>query len=206
MNFEYAKENMVKQQILTDGVQLGPLVDAILATPREIFLPAELQCLAYSDGNLEINGRLVRSPMLMTRILDALDVKPTERVLKLGLESGYVSAVLGRLAESVEVLDYSEKELHDTAKVTETLDVDNIQYSSVEKLADFFESKQKFDCIYIAEEVEEGEVEKRLLDLLNVGGRLTFTVRTADFNKVYMVTRTSSESYDKKFLFDTYNK
>ncbi len=206
MNFEYAKENMVKQQILTAGVQLGALIDAILAVPREDFLPTELKSLAYSDSNLEIKGRLVRSPMLMARILDALNVKSSDKVLKLGLESGYVTAVIAQLVQSVEVLDYSEEELQESAKVIKNLNIDNVEHASVEKLADYIANNEQFDCIYISNEVEDGEVEESLLGLLKVGGKMTFTVKKPDFSKVYIVTKTSDDSFDKKFLFDVYNK
>lgn len=43
MNFELARENMVKQQVLTEGLSLDGVAKVMADIPREIFLPRELQ-------------------------------------------------------------------------------------------------------------------------------------------------------------------
>jgi len=208
MNFEHAKENMVKQQVLSGGVQLGALVDAILAIPREAFLPDIYKCLAYSDSNLKINGRTIRSPMLTAKILDALNIKSTDKVLKLGLESGYTAALLSVIAERVEVLDYCHKTLLNAKNAITSIGISNVSFDDMDKLVEIIESNNKYDCICISNEIDidEFDVEESVLSLLNLGGRMTYTVRKPDFNKIYMVTKLKDSQFETKFLFDTYSK
>lgn len=98
MNFELARENMVKQQVLTEGLSLDGVAKVMADVPREIFLPKHLQGLAYCDTALTIDDRLLRSPMLTARLIEALDVKSSDNVLKLGLECGYPAALLAKIS------------------------------------------------------------------------------------------------------------
>ena len=123
MQRETARFNMIEQQIRTWEV-LDPVVLALLnEIPREHFVPAEYQGLAFADIEIPIGaGQTMLSPKLEGRILQALNVQNTHHVLHIGTGSGYVTALLASLAKhvtSVEMnADLSAKAAQNLAKHT----------------------------------------------------------------------------------------
>ncbi|MBK2267171.1 protein-L-isoaspartate O-methyltransferase family protein [Francisella philomiragia] len=206
MNFELARENMVKQQVLTEGLSLDGVAKIMTDIPREIFLPKEYQSLAYCDTNLVIDDRELRSPMFTARLIEALAMKKTDDVLKLGLETGYPVALIAKLCNSVELVDYDEERLAMARRNLAKVDVYNVEFNSAEHLTNIIKNAKKYNCIYISNVVEENEVDESLLDLLEVGGRLVFVVRTDVCDKAYLITKAVKETYQKNFLFNVYNR
>jgi len=88
------------------GVQDRRILAAIERVPREIFVPEDLAEFAYADRTLPIAcGQSIDRPSTAGRVLEALSVAPDHRVLEIGTGSGYLTAVLGRLARRVLTLD-----------------------------------------------------------------------------------------------------
>ncbi len=54
MNFEFARENMIKQQVMPEGIEVGSLIDAMSKVVREDFLPLQYKSLAYCDTALTV--------------------------------------------------------------------------------------------------------------------------------------------------------
>ncbi|MBK2110977.1 protein-L-isoaspartate O-methyltransferase [Francisella tularensis subsp. novicida FSC159] len=206
MNFELARENMVKQQVLTEGLSLDGVAKVMADIPREIFLPRELQTLAYCDTNLVVNERELRSPMFTARLIEALAIKVSDNVLKLGLESGYPVALIAKLCKSVELVDYDELGLGVARRQLASIGIYNVEFNSAEHITNIIKNGKKYNSIYISEVVTEDEIDESLLGLLETGGRLIFVVRTAICDKAYLITKTPKQTYEKSFLFNTYNK
>jgi protein-L-isoaspartate(D-aspartate) O-methyltransferase len=81
-------------------------LNAIEQTPRHLFVPAEYAAQAWSSRTLPIEcGALIEGVDLAARILDAMKLKPSHRVLEIGTGSGFTAAVIGRLAERVLTVD-----------------------------------------------------------------------------------------------------
>jgi len=206
MNFEFARENMVKQQVLIEGLSLDGVASIMADIPRERFLPKEIQNLAYCDTNLVFGDRELRSPTLTARMIEALDVQPDSTVLKLGLECGYPVALLAKMAKNVELVDYSEDRLA-TAKIQlAELGIDNVDFINAEVIPEKIANKQKYTHIYISDVLDSKELDESLLELLDLNGRVVFVVRTEICDKVYLATKTAKDKYETMFLFDTYNK
>ncbi|MED7787855.1 protein-L-isoaspartate O-methyltransferase [Francisella sp. 19X1-34] len=206
MNFELARENMVKQQVLTEGLSLDGVAKVMADVPREIFLPNHLQGLAYCDTALTIEDRLLRSPMLTARLIEALDIKAGDNVLKLGLECGYPAALLAKLAKNVELIDYDEQRLSQVRRQLANIGIYNIEFNSAEYLTNIKKNEKKYNCIYISNIVEEDDIDNSLLELLEVGGRIVFVIRNNVCDKAYIIKKVANEKFEKSFLFDTYNK
>ena len=209
MNFDSARENMIKQQVLTEGIDVNnDFIQAMISIPREKFLPSEYKTLAYCDTNLLIGGREIKSPMLTAKILNALNVKSTDNVLKLGIESGYTAAILAKISKSLEVLDYSEDKLSAVKRQINSLgiDIDNASFSITEHLNEIINSSKKYNCIYISNIIIKEEIDQSLLNLLEINGRIIFIARNDSFDKAFIVKKTGNETYQKELLFDIYNK
>ncbi len=104
-----ARRMMVDGQIRTADVTDLDLINAMLAVPRERFAPPAVAGQAYVDGDLPIgDGRALLKPMVLAKLLQALQVRRDSHVLDVGCGTGYSSAVLARLAGSVVALEENE--------------------------------------------------------------------------------------------------
>ncbi len=93
---------MVDTQIRPSDVTKFAVIDAMLSVPREEFVPGRVRGTAYCDGQIVLGpGRVMLEPRTLAKMLDALDIRPSELVLDLGCGLGYSSAVVARLAEAV---------------------------------------------------------------------------------------------------------
>ena len=106
MNFEQARINMVENQVRPWEVLDGRVLDVIGRVPREDFVSAEHRQLAYADLCLPIgHGEVMMKPVVEGRVLQALTLLPTDRVLEIGTGSGYLGACLAALSAHVTSVD-----------------------------------------------------------------------------------------------------
>ncbi|MGQ4002807.1 protein-L-isoaspartate O-methyltransferase [Francisellaceae bacterium CB299] len=206
MNFEFARENMIKQQVMPEGIEVGGLIDAMSKVAREDFLPLQYKSLAYCDTALTVSGKELKSPMFTAKLIYALKIDSKETVLKLGIESGYTAALLGRVAKKVEVVDHDEEEREEVGYLLANANIANVKLGDTDHLADIIESNKRFDCIYISSVLAEKELDESLFELLEIGGRVVFVIKSSVCDRAYLTTRVDEKSYKKEFLFDIYNK
>ena len=104
-----ARRMMVDGQVRTADVTDLKILAAMIDVPREPFVPAGKADLAYSDLDLPVGegrtGRCLLKPMVLGKLLQLMEIEETDRVLDVGCATGYSSALLARLAESVVALD-----------------------------------------------------------------------------------------------------
>lgn len=106
IDYAAAREAMVDRQVRTADVTRYPIIAAMLAVPREDYLPEALRPLAYLGEHVPLApGRVLLDPRVFAKLLDVLDVGPTDLVLDLGCAYGYSAAVLARMAEAVVALE-----------------------------------------------------------------------------------------------------
>lgn len=93
---------MVDTQVRPSDVTKFPLIEAMLAIPREKFVPAAMVELAYLGDTFEIApDRILLEPRALTKMLDTLALQSDELVLDLAVGMGYSSAVIARVAKTV---------------------------------------------------------------------------------------------------------
>lgn len=111
IDYAQARQTMVDCQIRPSDVTDLRLLAALLAVPRERFLPPPLAELAYLDMDLPIAGpphhptRRLLKPQVLAKLLQAAEIVASDRGLDVGCATGYSSAVLARLAKSVVALE-----------------------------------------------------------------------------------------------------
>jgi protein-L-isoaspartate(D-aspartate) O-methyltransferase len=106
IDYATAREVMVDRQVRTADVTLYPIIEAMLAVPREEFVPEALRPVAYLGEHVPLApGRVLLDPRVFAKLLDALNVGPTDLVLDVGCCLGYSTAVLAKMAEAVVALE-----------------------------------------------------------------------------------------------------
>ena len=102
-----ARRMMVDGQVRTADVTNLDLIAAMLAVPRELFVPPSLVGQAYVDRDLPVGaGRAMLKPMVLAKLIQSAQVSTTDHVLDVGCATGYSSAVLSRLVGSVVALEH----------------------------------------------------------------------------------------------------
>lgn len=102
MDFEQARFNMVEQQIRTWNVLDQHVLDVLLDMPREDYVPVAYRNLAFIDMEIPLgHGEAMLTPKLEARIVQELAIKKTDKVLEVGTGSGFLTALLARVAKHV---------------------------------------------------------------------------------------------------------
>ena len=92
------QEDLVRAIVAAD-VRDGRLIDAFREVPRAGFVPTELTERAYLDRPLTIpHGQVTTQPSLSAKMIEALELSGSERVLEVGTGYGFQTALLARLS------------------------------------------------------------------------------------------------------------
>lgn len=101
-DFERARKLMVDNQLRTAGITDRRLLTAMGEVPREAFVPDVRKPLAYIDEALPVGGaRKLGAPAPFAKLVQLAAIEHTDKVLDLGVATGYSAAVLAKLADSV---------------------------------------------------------------------------------------------------------
>ena len=84
------------------GIRDLAVLRAVRMVPRHLFVPASVRHRAYDDAALPIGGgQTISQPWVQARYLELLALTGKERVLEIGVGSGYQTALLAVLCDAV---------------------------------------------------------------------------------------------------------
>src|SRR5262245_5904205 len=182
-DFEIQRRTMIETQLRPSSVNDPRLLAAVLATPRERFVPPRLRAFAYIDESLEVwpsrdgaPARFLLPPVTQTRLIQLAAIGPQDRILDIGCASGYSSALLARLGAEVTAVE-PEAELADAATgAFKELGIGNARVERT-SLSEGYAAGAPFDVAVLNGSVPE--VPERLFDQLGEGGRLVAIIATS---------------------------
>lgn len=169
-DFAQRRRTMVDTQIRPSDVTSFTIIDAMLAIPRDAFVPDTARDLAYVGGPVPLaRGRQLMEPRTIAKMLEALDVTPADLVLEIAPGMGYTTALLARMAEAVVAVEEDADLARDAEAALAAQDVDNAAILTG-ALVDGSPRNGPYDAIVIFAGVEQ--IPQSILDQLKEGGRI----------------------------------
>ena len=189
---------MVADQVVARGILDPRVLAAMRAVPREAFVPAELAEFAYEDRPLPIEaGQTISQPYIVALMLEAAQIAPDDRILEIGVGSGYAAALMSRLARRVHAIDRHEQLADRARDRMVALGYDNVVIRTGDGTRGWPENAP-FDVILVA--AGGPLVPQPLLDQLAVGGRLVIPVGSAEQQQLVRVTRSAEAAFETEDL------
>jgi protein-L-isoaspartate(D-aspartate) O-methyltransferase len=201
MNLEQARYNMVEQQIRTWEVLDQDVLDLLMTIKREDFVPPAHLKLAYAETAIPLgHGAAMLPPALEAKLLQALQLRKSDKVLEIGTGSGYMAALLGARCDHVHSVEI-EPELAARARVNLQREcADNVTVIEGDG-AQGWPAQAPYDAILLSGSV--AEIPQALLAQLKVGGRLLAVVGEAPLMQVRLVTCVAEGRFQSVNLFET---
>lgn len=196
-DFAAARTKMVDSQLRTVDVTDYGILSAMGDIPRERFVPARMRPLAYIDEDILIKeagagvpARYLMEPGPLARLVQLAEVQAGDIVLDIGCGTGYSTAVLARLANSVLAVECDAQLAAGATQTLVDLDIANaaVVTGPLEK---GYASEGPFDVIFIGGAMEV--VPEALLSQLKDGGRLAGVVGYGQAAAATLFTRTGGE-------------
>ncbi len=201
MDLKQARYNMIEQQIRPWDVLDQNILDLFEKVPRENFVPEDFRRLAYADIAIPLgHGQVMMHPKVEARMLQALSLHPTDKVLEVGTGSGYVTALLAAAVchvYSVEIFADLQQQAgerlarHDIGNVT--LEEGNGAMG--------WDRHGLYDVIAVTGSLPE--LPESFQSSLNRGGRLFAIVGQAPVMEAILITRVGDEKFSHEILFET---
>jgi protein-L-isoaspartate(D-aspartate) O-methyltransferase len=186
---------MVMEQIIRRGIRDEKVLEAMKKIPRHLFVNESLRSRAYGDYPLPIGeGQTISQPYVVALMTEALNLKPSDRVLEIGTGSGYQAAVLAEIVKEVYTIEIRER----LAKRAERL-LNKLGYRNIKvKYADgYFGWKEyaPFDAIIIT--ASANHIPSPLIKQLKKGGRLIIPLgSTVYYQTLTLVTKRDDGELD----------
>ncbi len=169
-DFAAQRKAMVEQQILWRGVTDKNVIDAMLAVPREEFVLPHFRDKAYADLEVPIGfEQTLDRPYEDAFIVQALQLKPTDRVFEVGTGGGYLTAIIAKMVEEVYTIDIIPEIAHAAKARFDKLGYNDIIVKAGDGYAGWAEHAP-FDAIVFT--CSPDEIPKPLIEQLKEGGRM----------------------------------
>ena len=169
------------------GIRDLAVLKAIAQVPRHLFVPASVRHRAYEDSALPIGGgQTISQPWVQARYLEVLQLTGRERVLEVGTGSGYQTALLAQLAETV----FSIERLPELAATARTALAEAGIRNVTVLVGDGtlgWRPFAPFDAILVA--AASPSVPEPLLEQLTPGGRLVIPIGDRERQTLHLLRR-----------------
>jgi protein-L-isoaspartate(D-aspartate) O-methyltransferase len=206
MDFDQARSNMIESQIRTWDVLDQAVLDAIAAVKREDFVPERYRELAFADMQIPLRadmqdpGEVMLTPKLEARMLQELSLTFADRVLEIGTGSGYVTALLARLAREVVSIEIVPEFAEQAQGRLRSAGITNVLLEAGDG-ANGWEQAGPYDAILLTGSVPV--LPPAMRAQLKTGGRLLAVIGNEPVMSATLVVRVSENDYSQRVLFET---
>ena len=198
-NMEQARFNMVEQQIRPWDVLDMRVLDLLSKVKREQFVPPAQQGMAFMDMDIPLGHQAAMwQPKLEARVLQELHIEPTDQLLEVGSGSGYLTALLCRLAKHVTSVEIVPELLAFAEKNLAAHHVDNVTLVRGDAAQGW---PGNYDVIVLTGSVPV--LPSAFQNSLKPGGRLFAIVGDAPAMRATLVSCVEPGIYESTILFET---
>jgi protein-L-isoaspartate(D-aspartate) O-methyltransferase len=198
---DYAREQMISQQVRAWDVLDDAVLDVMRAVPRERFVPVAYRDVAFADVEIALpGGPRMLAPKVVGRILQAVVPRPGRRALEIGTGSGFLSACMARLGasvHSVEILPQLAQFARDNLRAAGTTGVEVISGDGLQVIGE----AQRYDIIALTASLPL--YDERFEQRLEEGGRLFVVVGAGAAMDARLITRLPDGGFTRASLFET---
>ena len=192
-------KNMVEGQIKPLGNISKQVMEAFLSFPRDQFVPLELKNFAYLEKNIELsNDRFLLKPSLIAKIISLAGFNSSDTVLIIGSSTGYSSAILSNIAETVISIEEDDQLVNFSETILLEKKIDNVVFLKKE-LNEGCPEHGPFNKILIEGAVEE--IPNYLFEQLDESGKMIAIIINGDLSEVREYNKVG-ENIGSKFLFN----
>ena len=199
MDYALSRKKMVEEQIVGRGLNDPRILDVMSRIPRHLFVEPGLAHQAYGDSPLPIGeAQTISQPYIVAFMLSSLGLDGCEKVLEIGMGSGYLTALLSSLVKKV----YAIERLRSLAIPARRL-LDQLECTNV--LVKIFDGSYgwpdaaPFDAVVVSAVASE-KPPLPLLQQLVVGGRLVIPLVTDKGQYLYRITRHGEHDFQSERL------
>ena len=194
------RERLIRNVLIPGGIKDPRVLDSVAKTLRHEFVPPQYVRQAYLDIAIPIGeSQTISSPFIVSLMTEALQPKPTDKVLEIGTGSGYQAAILSPLVQDVYTIEIVE----DLGQRTTEL-LANLGYKNVHcRIGDGFKGWPEaapFDKIIVT--CSPADVPKPLVEQLKEGGMMVIPVGERYQQMLYLM-RKKGDKLEKEALTPT---
>ncbi|CAA0101382.1 Protein-L-isoaspartate O-methyltransferase [BD1-7 clade bacterium] len=181
--------NRLIDRLRNQGIKNLDVLEAMLATPRHIFVDEALSHRAYEDTALPIgHNQTISQPYVVARMTELLqEGGKLGKVLEVGTGSGYQMAVLAQLVDTLYSVERIRPLLDKARQRARLLKIDNVRFLHADGSLGWGQYGP-FDGILSA--AAPSRVPENLLEQLALGGRLVMPVGDSRRQELVVVDRT----------------
>ncbi len=201
MDIEQARINMIEQQIRPWDVLDIDVLKIIKETPREKFVPSQYTNLAFSDLEIPIDhGQFMMAPKVEARMLQALQIGTSDKILEIGTGTGFTTACLAKLGNYVDTIEYYPDLSTNAQSILDQQAINNVTFINGDALINL-DTKQNYDVIAVTASMP---VQSNIFDkILANNGRMFIVTGKAPVMQAQLITRNGSNGLSYTSLFET---
>lgn len=198
MDLNHLNKNMVEGQIKPLGNISDQVLNAFISMPRDLFVPAELKNLSYLEKNIDLdNDRFLLKASLIAKIISIADFNSNDTVLIIGSSTGYSSAILSNIAETVISIEEDDGLVNFSESVVLNKEIDNVVFLKKE-LNKGCPEHGPFNKILIEGSIES--IPDHLFQQLDENGKMIAMIVKGDLSEVREFNKVG-DNIGSKFLF-----
>jgi len=185
------KRQRLIELLREEGITSESVLRAIGKIPRHLFLPKELEDLAYENNALPIGeSQTISQPYIVALMTQALDLTGKEKVLEIGTGSGYQTAILAELSKEVYTIERIKSLMERAKDLLTFLGYKNIHF----KLGDGTEGWEefaKYDRIIVT--ASAPDIPPPLWEQLEDNGIIVIPIGSREYQTLYKIVKKDGE-------------
>lgn len=168
------RDEMVKDQVISRGIQDSATLHAMRKVPRHKFVQPEFVGYAYDDTPLPIGSeQTISQPYIVALMTELIAPRKGQKILEVGTGSGYQAAILAEIADTVYTIEILPELSESAAERLKNLGYRNIKVKCGDGYAGWKEAAP-FDAIIVTAAAEN--IPQPLIDQLKDGGIMVIPV------------------------------